>query len=61
MNGKIKGEGLAFNYPNVVKGDLVAHISRYSFTEVSGFLMDVFQKVQSRPPAKLHDKCITLS
>ena len=52
--------GLAFKFPNVLKGGLVAHIIRYSFTEVSGLFMDVLQKIQARPLAKLHDNFITL-
>ena len=52
--------GLALNFPNVFKGGMVARISRYSFTEVSGLFMGVLQKSQARPPAELHDNFITL-
>ena len=58
---KEKVRGLAFNFPNVFKEGMVARISRYSFTEVSGLFMGVLQKSQARPPAKLHDKWITIS
>ena len=61
VNGKNKrGGGLAYNCPNFVKGDLVAHISRYSFAEVIDFFMDVLQKSQARPQTKLHDKYINI-
>ena len=53
--------GLAFNCPNIVKWDMVAHISRYSSSEVRDLLMYVLQKGRAIPPSKLHDKCITIS
>ena len=62
MNDKNKGEGGLFsNFPNVIKGDLIAHISRYSFTEVRNLFMDVLQKSQSGPPTKLHEEGDALS
>ena len=56
-----KLRGLEFNLPNVVKWYLVAHVSRYYFTEVRYFFMDVLQKGQAIPPSKIHDHFITLS